>query len=347
MFVAIAALLGCAEDPDPLDPLATLSAPGPHAVGYREEATGWTEPGLQDERRDLRIAAWYPTEADEGEEVRYQGLWEAPGVLGGAPPLEGSHPLAVFSHGHQGFAENSSFIAEHLASHGWWVLAPEHAGNTTWDGPDRDTAIYWQRPLDVRAALDHAEATLPLAGPVVVIGHSFGGYTVHGVGGGEYAIDAIEPQCADGTDTSPFCSTMTPAQADRFRAGFLDERVSAAISMAPGDWRLFGAGLGDVAVPVLLMTGGLDPGTDGDPTWADLDHDGDRRVHLPTAGHNAFTDLGALLDPDEAIDPAEGERIVRTFALAFAGARALGDPLGEPLLDGEVPVSDLAEVSAH
>ena len=329
-------------DLPPLDPVTWASEPGSFAVGYREESVTWTEEGLQDEPRTLRLAVWFPTDAETGAEAHYQGAVPAPGVLAEVDPTPGAHPLVVFSHGHQGYAENSSFLMEHLASHGWWVLAPDHTGNTLLDGGDRETAIYWQRPLDVSAVLDHAEETLEVVGEPVLIGHSFGGYTAHAVGGAAYAIDALEPACADGTDTSEFCSTMTAGQADRFREGFGDPRVAAIVAMAPGDWRLFGDGLAGVAPPELLMTGGLDPGTDGDPIWEDLAGEGDLRLDVPTAGHNAFTDFSGALDGPGTIDPEEGFRIVRTYALAFATLHGLGDPFGEPLLDGSVEVSELA-----
>lgn len=353
-FAALLLAAGCSGPADPgdtgvaPDPIALLSEPGPFAVGFRLETVSWTEPPLQAEPRTLELAVWYPTDATTGAPVRYAGLLDAPGVLGDAPPAAGPHPLVVFSHGHMGYAENSSFLAEHFASHGWWVLAPDHLGNTTFDGGARETAIYWQRPLDIAATLDHAEATLPLAGPVVAIGHSFGGYTVHALGGATYAIDAIAPACADGTDTSEFCSTMTDAQADRFREGFLDPRIDAVIAMAPGDWRLYGDGLAAIDRPELLMTGGLDPNPDSPLFWAGLDGADDRWVQIPTAGHNAFTDLSGALDPAGAIDPEEGFRIVRTYALAFARSRAEGDPVGEGLLDGTLALSPLAEVvTAH
>ncbi|MEZ4235879.1 MAG: alpha/beta hydrolase [Myxococcota bacterium] len=351
------AAVACSGPSDPTDtgtgpaadPVEALSAPGPYAVGYREEAVSWTAPPLQAEPRELRLAVWYPAaDGASGDDVKYQGLFEAPDVLGGAEAAPGAHPLAVFSHGHQGFAENSSFLAEHLASHGWWVLAPDHTGNTTWDGDDRETAIYWQRPLDLAAVLDHAEATLPLAGPVVALGHSFGGYTVLALAGARYDVDGVVPGCLDGTDDSPFCSTMTEAQADRLREGFRDPRIDAVVAMAPGDWRLFGSGLADIDLPVLLMTGGQDPGRDGDSYWADLDGADDRRVDLPTGGHQAFTDFSDTLDgPEATLDPEEGWRAIRTFALAQAAVHAAGEPLGRPVLDGDAPVSDAAVLTVR
>lgn len=355
--VGLALLAGCAPDgapPPGPGPLPDPSAPGPFRVGWRELPVTWSG-GLQEVERPLRVAAWYPTDATSGPEARYQGAIPAPGVLADAAPRSGPHPLAVFSHGHQAYAEAASFLMEHLASHGWVVVAPDHTGNTTFDGPDRTTGIYWQRPLDLTAVIDHAltGAIAPIdADRIVVLGHSFGGYTAHAIGGAEWALDTLLPGCADGTDDGPFCSTLDDAQVDLFAAGLGDPRVRALIPMAPGDWRLFQDGLAAIDVPVLLMTGGEDGsvGTDGDPIWADLDGPLDLRVHLPGGGHNAFTDFsGTALDPTATLDPEEGFRIVSTYALLFAEDRTGGrvSAEGAALLSGEAGLSDEAEVSTR
>jgi predicted dienelactone hydrolase len=339
MLPTIVLLLGCDGDDNELPPgfsLSDWSEPGPFRVGYREEQVVWQEPPLQAEPRTLPLAVWYPTQAETGLPVRYQGLFDAPGVLGEAPPVEDPAPLLVFSHGHQAFSQASSFLMQHFASHGWWVVAPDHTGNTTFDGPDRETSIYWQRPLDLSWVLDHAEASMPLDGTVVVSGHSFGGYTAHALGGARYSAEALAG-CDDGTD---FCSTMTAEQEMRLQEGFLDPRVQALVSMAPGDWRLFADGLAEIGVPVLLMTGGLDPGTDGDPIWQDLDHPDDVRVHIPQGGHNVFTDLSGVLDSGDTLDPEEGFFLVRTWALAFSSLHGRGDEGAMPIVDGSAEVSE-------
>lgn len=341
--------LGCSGDseaPEQGPGLQRWSEPGAYRVGYRELALPWTAPPLQAEERTLPVALWYPTEDEAGAAVRYQGLIDAPGVLGEATPVERPAPVLVFSHGHQAFAQASSFLMEHFASHGWWVFAPDHVGNTTFDPPTRETAIYWQRPLDLSRVLDLAEEVAPSDGTVVLAGHSFGGYTAHALAGARYSEEALQG-CLDGSDDSEFCSTMTPEQAERFRAGFLDPRLDALISMAPGDFRLFGDGLGEVSVPTLLMTGGLDPGTDGDPIWSALAHPDDLRVHLPTGGHNAFTDFSGVLDGSGTIDPEEGFFIVRTYALAFADLYGRQDRAAQPIVDGTEEVSPDCGLQSH
>lgn len=317
-------------------------APGPHGVGYRTVTVSWSDPLLTGgEPRELRTSIWYPTDATTGDEARYQDLFEAEGVWLDAPLVPGPHPVAVFSHGHQAYGEAAGFLMEHLASHGWVAVAPDHTGNLTWDGGDRATEIYLQRPLDISAVLDWLDAPAgdPLEGQLgperLGLGHSFGGYTLHALLGATYS-EATIAGCDDG---SPFCSTMTPELADRLRQGFRDPRLQAAVSMAPGDRRLFDDGLGDVGVPLFLMAGGLDDqtGEETDLTWSQLDDPGDHLAWFPAFGHNGFTDFAGVLDPAGVEDPATGWGTVQGLVLAWAGLRLEGLP-AEPLLDGSVPV---------
>jgi len=255
--------------------------------------------------------------------------------------VAGPHPVVVFSHGHQAYGEASGFLMEHLASHGWVVVAADHTGNLIFDGSDRDTEIYLQRPLDVSAVLDWLDAPTgdPLDGQLgdtrVALGHSFGGYTLHALGGATYD-PAVIAGCDDGT---AFCSTMTPALAERLAQGFAEPRLTLLVSMAPGDYRLFGDGLATVSLPVLMMSGGLDGASDDIeahmvPT---LNHPGDRWLHFPTFGHNGFTDFAGQLDPAGAEDPETGWATARGLVLAALRAEAEGFDAA-PFLDGEVAV---------
>jgi len=328
----------------PAELATTLAAPGAWQVGYRTVTVSWSDSLLTGGAdRELRTSLWYPTADTDGDEALYQGAFEAEGVFADATLASGPHPVAVFSHGHQAYSEAAGFLMEHLASHGWVVAAPDHTGNLLFDGGDRDTEIYLQRPLDISAVLDWLDAPSgdPLEGQLsdtrVGLGHSFGGYTLHAVGGAAYDPATIAG-CDDGTD---FCSTMTPELADRLEQGFSDPRLTLLVSMAPGDYRLFGEGLAEVGGPVVMMSGGLDGATDDIEAFMvpTLDHPDDRWLHLPTLGHNGFTDFAGDLDPAGAEDPETGWETVRGLVLAAVeGHRGAVD--AAPLLDGEVAVGD-------
>ena len=337
------------------DLLAELRARGPWQAAYVESELSYPDPA-GDEVRTLRLAVWYPTEDTDGDDVAYMGAFEAPGVLGGAAPIPGPLPVAVFSHGHRGYAESASFLMTHLARHGWLVVAPDHTGNTTFDDPDRTTEIYLQRPRDISAVIDHllidegVGLYANLASPAVVgLGHSFGGYTNNALAGADYDIEALAAACAAGTGPGAFCSTLTPTLAEAFAEGLDDPRLAGSLTMAPGDFDLFGsAGISAIGAPVLEMTGGLDGSTetDGAPIWEALTQDGQEalRVHIPTAGHQTFSDYSGILETGEDLIEAEtGFDIINIYALAWA-EHLLGETRYDPVLDGSLEVSSLAEL---
>lgn len=53
----------------------------------------------------------------------------------------GPFPLVVYSHGNGGLRYVSAFLTEHLASHGFIVVAPDHVGNTAIDSFAGFTAL--------------------------------------------------------------------------------------------------------------------------------------------------------------------------------------------------------------
>ncbi len=71
------------------------------------------------------------------------------------PPAAGDFPLVIYSHGNGGLRYVSAFLTEHLASHGFVVMAPDHTGNTASTsssappndrpGRDRPPARTWLR----------------------------------------------------------------------------------------------------------------------------------------------------------------------------------------------------------
>ncbi|MCA9568146.1 MAG: hypothetical protein KC656_09900 [Myxococcales bacterium] len=327
----------CKAPLEPIEePLDALLEHGPYSAGYTEQSVTY-DPG--DGPREIRLAVWYPSDAPELPGFRYDGIWPAGEVAVDGAVAAGAFPLAIYSHGHQGYAEASSNILARAVSHGMVVVAPEHLGNTTFSG-DRTTDIYWKRPADISATLDHVLSTdFPLAAslsdaPILGLGHSFGGYTMEAVTGATYATTTLFPACAAGED-SPFCSTMTPDQEARFVAGFHDDRVAALLAMAPGDFRLFEtSGLGAIGVPVFLLTGGLDDVQQGDLQWSGLDRQGDFRAHLEDYGHLAFTDFAPDGLPD--VYPETAWSVLGAWVVAFQ-RHIVGDVSVEPLFSGEDP----------
>lgn len=135
------------------------------------------------------------------------------------PVADGQFPLIIFSHGNGGFRMQNIFWAEHLASHGYIVVAPDHTGNAAatvvdnkliiHDSKTREQAAI-DRPLDVRFLIDamgkwNKGADSRFNGKldmekIGVGGHSFGGMTSTMAADQDDRIDAIVPMAAVGRE---------------------------------------------------------------------------------------------------------------------------------------------------
>jgi predicted dienelactone hydrolase len=136
-------------------PLLTLPAPeGPHSVGttsfsLRDDSRDESLFGAPDKKRELYVQAWHPAVvAKDGPEPRRRTLWSElhrgdldrftvftrylrrvethsyeDVALG---PAQATYPVIVFSHAMVSFAEQSTLLMEHLASHGYVVFAISH-----------------------------------------------------------------------------------------------------------------------------------------------------------------------------------------------------------------------------
>jgi predicted dienelactone hydrolase len=261
-------------------PEGALAQRGPSEVGFRV---------LEQERENaapLAIKAWYPAVADSNgdPEIVYDIVVDGMPFSGGAAEIYGSaqrdaspddttaHPLVVFSHGFTFGPEWYHQMAEHLASHGFVVLAPDHEESGWKDDVLRATVT---RPWDISDTLDFAE-TEPF-GPgiidlehVAVVGHSYGGYTALAVGGARIEPSHLEERCRFEFNLMVrdlFCNPFvgkSPELAEHMGLddvpnglwpSMRDERVDAIVPMAPNAYLFGPSGLAQVKVPTLLLGG--------------------------------------------------------------------------------------------
>ena len=175
--------------------------------------------------RKLPIECWYPAresylgkDLDKQIQDRYILLPAFPklrqAAVRDAGPAEGLFPLVIFSHGLAGHRRQTTHFCTHLASHGYIVASPDHAGNTMPDIlalalqlqkkgndiPDVAKALMdsaKDRPLDAVFTIDSI-----LAGEmgarvdqnrIGIAGHSFGGWTTLACIGREPRIKAALP----------------------------------------------------------------------------------------------------------------------------------------------------------
>ncbi len=240
--------------------------------------------------RTMEVDIWYPIDAEVAAtadpavidflvaSLTFENTFDAP-----PPARVGNFPLVVFSHGSGGIRQQSWDLMEHLASHGFVVVAPDHTGNTALDGLNGTVlpgdVVAAHRPRDISFVIDQvlgfdADPTNKFAGQInerkiAVAGHSFGGFTALAVAGG---FDTYEP----------------------------DPRVKAIIPIAGASNGLTDEELAAIDVPTLFLsatddvTVALDPGTTR--PWAEISSNRIYRVDLLSAGHSSFTNICDLVD---------------------------------------------------
>jgi predicted dienelactone hydrolase len=167
--------------------------------------------------RRLPVELWYPATDDaRGRDVdaahrdTYNMFPGAPTAwqlaVRDAAPRKGNFPAVVFSHGFGGHRRQSTFLCTHLASHGYFVAAPDHRGNTAFElmqqamtgKMDRAAAFrdtIEDRPGDITAVIDTLLADYDVVdrNRVAMVGHSFGGWTALRVVAAETRIGVVVP----------------------------------------------------------------------------------------------------------------------------------------------------------
>lgn len=352
--------------PEPDAGPVALDAPGPHRVGYRQTEITY-QPIGSEAPRTLRLALWYPTDDTEGRGTAYLlGRIQRPEVFTDAALAAGeAFPVLVFSHGSGGLAEQSVFFTEFYASHGFVVASPDHTGNTFQDGGNLAPEMFYLRPQDITAVLDHVYEGLPdgdalkgkLTEQVVIAGHSFGGYTTLAESGTAYDVEYLDATCAGASPDQFFCGAWQSNQAvrDLFTSGFRDDRLDVAIPMAPLGGPVFD--FAAIDLPTLLVTAGRDETlpdpAHGDDVWAKLDDASDVRLSFPQAGHFSFANICKELPgvvqgdgclPDNT-DPDEVHRVTNAVSWAFVRRHLFDDSTHDDVLSGATSLSEAAVVT--
>lgn len=172
--------------------------------------------------------------------------------------LSAPTPVVVIT---AGFGAEQDFfedLAHHLASYGFAVAVPEHAGSNKprrqafFAGQHKElfpVTEYVNRPKEVTSVLDELERRnavqfqnqLDLEN-VGVFGHSFGGPTALSLGGAELNFDQLQQNCGDEMDLLNIslyyqCYALElPPQSTQLR----DNRVKALFLLGPFSSSLFG-----------------------------------------------------------------------------------------------------------
>jgi predicted dienelactone hydrolase len=209
---------------------AAVLAPGPSGVGTRTltfSDTSRSTPAhgsnpSQPSRR-LVTQIWYPTTPNAGgtedEQVNAPLVWSGPGV-----------PLIMYSHGFMSSHTEGTYLADHLASYGYVVAAPDFPLSHIGTPGGATVADLPNQPGDVSFLIDTllADGTF---GPV--IDRSRIGLTGLSLGGTTTLLIAFHPDLRD-------------------------HRVRAAAAMAPGACFFAKPFYANAQLPLLLIDGDID-----------------------------------------------------------------------------------------
>ena len=218
--------------------------------------------------KPFAIGVWYPTEA-RAWPTSLIGI-TLMDVARDSPITGRDLPMVVISHGNGGGLQSHADLALALASAGYVVAAPMHAGDNFADqGAAGAATLYSDRTRQFHAAVDHMltewqgrDRIDPER--VGAFGFSAGGFTVLAAAGARPDMRLIAKHCAQ---TPEFvCDVLRHFNSPLLDAdSFSDEpmeptpRLRAAVLAAPGlGFTMTPTGLANVQVPVQLWSGEKD-----------------------------------------------------------------------------------------
>ncbi|WNZ46561.1 alpha/beta hydrolase [Leptolyngbya boryana CZ1] len=183
-------------------------------------------------------------------------------------------PLIVIAPGFEANRKFLTYLARHLASHGFTVAAIEHpfvtrGGALPALNPDRlvPGTEFIDRPKDVSFLLDRFAELNQQPGElqgklntqkVSMIGHSLGGYEALALAGAELRIDELRDFCRESGLLERVPADWlqcAAAELPQNRISIRDPRIVQAIALNPAIGQIFGKeGLKSVATPTMILT---------------------------------------------------------------------------------------------
>jgi predicted dienelactone hydrolase len=250
--------------------------------------------------------------------------------------------LIVISHGLGGDRDTFAYFARHLASYGFAVAVPEHPEsnatqiNNLLEGFANDVTPpqeFINRPLDITFLLNEIEARYQLqinTKNVGIIGQSFGGYTALALAGAKLNFQSLNNACSNldkSFNVSLFLQCLALELPPEITPTNLkDTRITSAIAINPLTSAIFGrAGMSEIEIPIVLVSGSADPVTPALPeqikpfTWLNVAE----KYLVMMKGGTHFSTLnessGSIPVPAAAVgpDPKIGQEYIKQLGLLF------------------------------
>jgi predicted dienelactone hydrolase len=317
LFCASTALLGCMG-------LLGREERAPSSLGgYPVGVTSLT---VADPTRDreLAVEVWYPAARASSDDPVVYRVKAAGTTFARLRSVAHAHrnveaareagpcPVVVLSHGAGSSRFANASLAEVLASHGYVVAAPDHAGHTVDDkifgiSDEERAQSALDRPIDLTLVLDELAARSGRASShiyamvdmqrVAVAGHSFGAAAALGLVGARFDVPRQDRECrVDHEDRRCAAVPLFGPRPYRYR----DERVKAALLITPAGYDLYRAdGIARVDAPTLVIGARNDRTT----PFEEYPRPIYRALKIPRylldleeAGHLTATDVCAIVD---------------------------------------------------
>jgi len=193
--------------------------------------------------------------------------------------LDAPAPIVVISHGFGALKDNFVFMAEHLASHGFVAIVPDHVGSDlayrqSYLAGKVNTLLspveFVDRPQEISFLIDELEALVATDAEwrsrldveqIGVMGDSFGAITVLSLAGAEIDFQRLSAVCdLDGRLLNFSLYLQCRARyLPRTAYDLKDPRIGAAIAAHAIGYGLFGPQqLAEVDIPVMMVSGSQD-----------------------------------------------------------------------------------------
>ncbi len=240
-----------------------------------EELSSLSQPGAYSfERQTITIVNPTLRQTDRGLSINY----DFPVDIYLPQGLEQPAPIIIISHGFGAVKENFAFLAEHLASHGFVVLVPDHVGSNlsyrqTYLQGQLNTLLspieFINRPQEISFLINELErltatprwAKLLNLSQIGVMGNSLGGSTALFLAGAEINYARLVETCDRDNLILNFSlylqcrgQFLPPQNFDLY-----EPRIKAAIASHPLSSGLFGPeGMSKITIPLMITAGSRD-----------------------------------------------------------------------------------------